>query len=120
MPIFAKNMKEERLFKGISQEKLSKKSGVTQQAISWIETGRSSPTEETMEMIAAGLDCTVKYLLSEHVDVQKEEEDFSPVETQLIDTYRHLTPQGQEYIRQQMEIAKKIYQQSDPVSVLAE
>lgn len=65
MARFAKRMKEERLTLGMSQEKLAKISGVSQQAISMIEAEKRSPTEETMEMIAGGLDWSDAQILEQ-------------------------------------------------------
>lgn len=63
--MFAEGMKKERIAQGISQEKLSKLSGVPQSTISAVESGVRKPTEDTMVMIAAGLRCSVGKLLGE-------------------------------------------------------
>lgn len=121
MPTFAKNMKTERLAQNLSQEGLSKISGVSQQAISMIEAGKRSPTEDTMIMIAEGLGCTVSYLLSEHRQVKGRQEEMNAAEQILLNDYRSLSPQGREYIRQQMSMALKVYPgQSVSASDMAE
>ena len=63
--LFSEGMKKERLAQHISQEQLSKISGVPQSTISAVESGTRKPTEETMVMIAKGLRCTVGKLLGE-------------------------------------------------------
>lgn len=63
--MFADGAKAERIRQGLKQQELSNKSGVPQSTISAIECGDRSPTEETMVMIAKGLNCTVGELLGE-------------------------------------------------------
>lgn len=65
MSDFGARLYEIRKQKGYSQAKLSKVSGVSQQAISNIETGTRSPTEETMKMLAEGLRIPLSDLLNE-------------------------------------------------------
>ena len=68
MSIFSKNLKRERDAQGITQAALSRKSSVSQQAISAIEAGVRSPTEETMQMLSDALGCTLAYMLSNSGD----------------------------------------------------
>lgn len=63
--MFADGVRAERKRQGLKQQELSDKSGVPQSTISAIECGDRSPTEETMVMIAKGLNCTVGELLGE-------------------------------------------------------
>ena len=62
---FSIRLAQERKKLGYTQKELSKKSGVSQQAISMIEAGKRSPTEITMIMLANGLGCSVEYMLCE-------------------------------------------------------
>lgn len=50
---------------GLSQQALSHISGVPQSTISAVESGARIPKEDTMVMIANGLNCTVGELLGE-------------------------------------------------------
>lgn len=51
-------LKQEREKKGLSQTELERKSGVTQQAISMIESGeRRNPGIETLNALAVALEC---------------------------------------------------------------
>ena len=121
MAVFAANMKAERLAQNLSQENLARLSNVSQQAISLIEAGKRSPTEDTMAMIAEGLGCTVNYLLTAHKPVQDAGDDFSTQELKLVREFRKLSDQGKEYLFQQLAMASKVFPgQSDPVSSLAE
>ena len=65
---FGDKLIEARKRRKLSQEGLAKISNVSQQAISFIEQGKRSPTEETMKLLAAALDLDVSDLLD---DAQK-------------------------------------------------
>jgi transcriptional regulator with XRE-family HTH domain len=56
-------IKSERARRGISQRELARRSGVSQQGISSIESGKSSPSMDIVEMLASGLNVTVSELL---------------------------------------------------------
>lgn len=63
--MFADGMKRRRELLGLTQKELSKRSGVPQSTISAVECGARIPKEDTMAMIASGLNCSVGYLLSD-------------------------------------------------------
>lgn len=54
---FGRNLSARREALHLTQEDLAKRSGVTQQAISLIEAGKRSPTENTMDLLAEALGC---------------------------------------------------------------
>ena len=56
---------------GLSQQHLSRLSGISQQAISKLESGKSSPSEYTMRQLASALHIP----LSELIDENEEETD---------------------------------------------
>jgi putative transcriptional regulator len=56
------NLKIERLKRNLSQKDLAKKIGITSQAISDYETGRTNPNYNVMAKIAKELDATVDEL----------------------------------------------------------
>ena len=60
---FAESMKRIRIKKGMSQADLEKQSGISQSAISSIERGERSPTEETMRMLSAALHTSLADML---------------------------------------------------------
>ena len=62
---FSENMRKIRIKKKLSQTDLEKRCGVSQSAISAIERGERSPTEETMRMIAKGLRVPLSALLDD-------------------------------------------------------
>lgn len=111
----AQNLKKRRKDKKLTQVELAHKSGVSQQAISFIESERNTPSEGTLKLLAKALDCTIAELIGE---TAVDQDGLSPSERQLILDYRHLTPEGQEYIQHQMFMALNIYIQCEAVSDL--
>lgn len=61
---FADNLKAERVRRGLSQEELASKLGVTKSAISLYEVGKISPTLSRVEQLADVLGVTVSDLVS--------------------------------------------------------
>lgn len=59
------NLKKIRTQKGITQEELATKCGVSQQAVCNYEAGIREPSLYTVKRIASTLDCTVDELLAE-------------------------------------------------------
>ena len=68
-------LKEIRTAKGISQYKLSKMSGISQSAISTLESSTKSPTTDTVERLASVLGITVAELMGETVETRKPTDD---------------------------------------------
>jgi len=64
--MFSDGMKNRRIQLGLSQLELSRKCGVPQSTISAVESGTRIPKEDTMVMIAKGLNCSVGALLGEN------------------------------------------------------
>ena len=64
--MIAQNIKKYRKKKGVSQDKLSKLSGVTYNTVIKIESGATlNPRVETLRLIAKALDVTVDSLLNQ-------------------------------------------------------
>lgn len=107
------NIRNRRKQLRFSQAKLSQLSGISQSAISDIEnpTATKRPNTDTIQKIAIALQCTVSELMGEQTtpDVGTMNYDLSPDEIKLIQDYRSLNKQGQEYIRQTMFMAVPIY-----------
>ncbi len=100
-----KKVREIRLRRGISQNRLAKSAGISQSALSAIESNVKNPSAVTVELLATALGVTTAELLGEDVD----DNVISASERQLILTWRALNPQGREYIRQQLAIAYQLY-----------
>lgn len=57
-------IRDRRIEKGLSQQALADKAGVTQAGLARIETGQTNPQLETLRQIAAALDTSVRRLLT--------------------------------------------------------
>jgi len=57
-------IKEWRKFRGLTQERLAERTPFTNGAISQVETGRTSYTQEMLEALAVALDCSPGDLLN--------------------------------------------------------
>lgn len=74
----------------------------------WIKLGRSIPAEYIISI------CEFLNVSSEYLLTGKETEiKFTEEENQLISDFRSLSPQGQEYVNQQMFMAKEVYKKQD-------
>ena len=62
---FAEQLVRARKMRHLSQQQLAMRSGVSQQAISKLETGKSSPSEYTIRQLAAALRVPMAALLEE-------------------------------------------------------
>ena len=92
---------------GLSQNRLAKLSGVSQSNISSILSNTKSPSVDTIRLLADALGCTVAELLGEAPVDQGMA--LSGDARRLLADYKALSPQGREYIRQQMAMALKVY-----------
>ena len=114
------NIKNKRKQLHLSQAQLSKLSGISQSAISDIENPEVTkrPNTDTIQKIAQALQCSVAELMGEQpsVDTSAIFDDLSPDEIKLIQDYRNLNKQGQEYIRQTMYMALPIYIRHSDIS----
>jgi transcriptional regulator with XRE-family HTH domain len=61
----AKRIKELRLDKGISQEELAHRSGLSRTGMGFLETGKRWPRLDTMMKVAEGLNISVDELLKD-------------------------------------------------------
>lgn len=105
MSLVGENVKKMRLKLGISQNKLAKSAGISQAALSGIESSVKNLSSVTVELLASALGCTTAELMGE----TDADETFSAAERELIAIYRSLNPQGKEYVRQQFAIARQLY-----------
>lgn len=99
------NIKRIRKEKNFSQNAMAKKAGIAQSALSAIENNVKNPSSVTLELLAGALECTVAELIGE----SPTDDALTPAERQMILVYRTLTAQGREYIRQQLDIARRLY-----------
>lgn len=83
-------LKNKRKSAGLTQVQLAEASGVSQQAISFIESGRNTPSEGTMRLLAKGLSCSITELMGEN----HPPDDLSTQEYQLLMIIRELNKDG--------------------------
>lgn len=105
MSLIGENVKKMRLKLGISQNKLAKSAGISQAALSGIESNVKNPSSVTVELLANALGCTTAELLGE----ADADESYTAAERDLIAAYRSLNAKGKEYVRQQLAIARQLY-----------
>lgn len=121
---FSISLKKARETKRISQERLEKASGISQAAISKIESGVASPTIYTAQKLADALGVSLVELITGEpyppaAPVVYDNVVLTETERQLLSDFRTLNKQGRETILQQMFMCKKIWEQSDGVSAVA-
>lgn len=87
----SENLKRKRKQKGLTQGQLAKISTVSQQAISFIECGRNTPSEGTLRLLAAALGCSIAELVGESDDAGK---GNTREELKLLSLVRRLNPAG--------------------------
>jgi transcriptional regulator with XRE-family HTH domain len=71
--LFMRNLRQLRELRGFSQEELADKSGVSLTFIAHLETGRKSPSFETLELIGKALNVPVFRLLMPPLAVDETE-----------------------------------------------
>ncbi len=89
---FAEQLIRIRKKRRLSQQQLAMRSGISQQAVSNLETGKSSPSAYTIQQLAAALRVSMSELLE---DDKKSPTANSDGELEdIIDRVRHLQPQA--------------------------
>lgn len=94
MPV-SENLKRRRKQARLTQAQLAEKSGVSQQAISFIESERNTPSEGTLRLLAGALKCTVSELLDEK---QQDAKEYTQPEQRLLSIVRQLNSLGIEKV----------------------
>lgn len=138
--LFVQNIKKYCALRGVKPTVACRESGVSSSFISNITGRNQTPSVEKVQLLAQYLGVTVSDLLGE-ISVpseleryameileeeemaqrnceQSEEEILAEDEQQLVEDYRSLSPQGQEYIRQTMHMAVQTYKKSTNLSEL--
>lgn len=92
---FAENLIAARKRAKMSQHTLSKRSGVSQSAISFIEKGERSPSESTMKMLADALRVPLSTLIGE----EKPAVENDGLDAELINLLMSLRPEDAQRVR---------------------
>ena len=111
---FKDRLKEARIAKNFKQNELSLKLGLSKNAVSNYENGSSKPNIEVLYKLFNILEVEPNYLFQDEIDTTNI--ILAKDEQQLIENYRQLNSQGQEYIRQTMFMAKETYKKDITVS----
>lgn len=100
---------------GISQNDLARRAHISQSGLSSIINDQVSPKIDTVEDIAAALNCDFVDLLQVPGPAAPE---FTPQEREIIRDFRALNHQGKEYVLQSLAMAVQLYisRESAPVS----
>ena len=103
------NLKTARKAKGYTQEKLSKRIGVSRSTVAMWETGNSQPDNNTLTALANLLDVTVDYLLG-RTNTPSGEEDWKNIKQFALSAdegYDALTDEGKQQILELIKILPK-------------
>lgn len=127
---FVENVKSYCRVKGVSPSRACIESGAGKSLMDNVKRGRV-PSVDSVQLLASYLGVTVSDLLgetppeeqartafAEHLGKAAKESIATAEEQQLLEGYRSLNPQGQEYIRQTMHMAVQIYKKSSGLSKL--
>lgn len=63
----AENLQERRESRGMTQQVLAEKIGVTQMAVSFFESGKKIPSVAVLEKMADALGCSIDWLLDRKI-----------------------------------------------------
>lgn len=95
---------------GYSQKYVALSIGVAPSIVSRWESGKKVPSRESVSKLADLYEVTIDYLMGRSDEEMPISADsLSDDELKLIQDYRKLNKQGQEYIRQTMYMALPIY-----------
>ena len=106
--IFEKNCRQN----GISPTATLKKLKISTAKLTAWKNG-SMPNSEFLIPISEFLGVSIDYLLTVKEKESKSTVILSDIEEKLINDFRNLSPQGQDYIRQQMFKAREVYKKQD-------
>lgn len=107
-------LKEARLAANYKQKEIAEVINSSQAVYSRYENAEREPPIDVIKKLAVFYGVSADYLIGLDADIkQRPKDSFLPDELQLITDYRSLSSQGQEYIRQQMYMAKSIYTAGD-------
>ena len=86
---FSEQLVRIRKLRRLSQQQLAMRSGISQQAISKLESGKSCPSEYTIRQLAAALRVPMSALLEEE-QIKKPTADDGELVTDIINRVRNL------------------------------
>lgn len=109
----AKNLLFYRKKAGLTQKELATQLGVKNTAVSNWESGNNSIDIETLFSACEIFGVTLNDMYGRYSVVKSSPAVLSAAEERLLLTFRNLSPQGQEYILQTIDIAAQVYKKDD-------
>lgn len=113
--MFYENFEKTCRKNGISPTATLKKLKISTSKLTAWKNG-SMPNSEFLIPISEFLDVSIDYLLTgkeksiqEPIELSENEQELTDIEEKLLKDFRSLSQQGQDYIRQQMFIAREVY-----------
>lgn len=97
----AENVKRLRKEKGWTQVRLSMEANVSQQAISFIESGRNEPSTDMIRALSKALGVSSAEIIEDNAQI--ESQDFGRNELRLLEIFNQLNYSGQAFLLQQAE-----------------
>lgn len=116
----AKNLLFYRKKSGLTQKGLAEKLGVKNTAVSNWESGNNSIDIETLFAACEIFGVTLNDMYGRYSVEKSSTPVLSTEEERLLLAFRNLNPQGQAYILQTMDMAEKVYKNSNCVPGLEE
>lgn len=116
----AKNLLFYRKKAGLTQKDLAAKLGVKNTAVSNWESGNNSIDIETLFAACDIFGVTLNDMYGKYSVKKSSEAVLTDDEARLLETYRNLNQQGQEYILQTLDMASKVYIKDDRISNVEE
>lgn len=113
---FSEKLKLVRKESNMTQEEVAQRLGVTRATYSRYELGQREPNVEMLKNISNVFNVSVDFL----VNTNKYNKDavLNSTEQKLLQIFRDLNVQGQDYIMQTIDMAKDKYIKSDSISNL--
>ncbi|MCR4886270.1 MAG: helix-turn-helix domain-containing protein [Clostridiales bacterium] len=105
------NLKRLRKQKKLTQSQLAAISGVSQQAISFIESARNTPSEGTLRLLSQALGCSVSELLGEESPATQLDDQA------LIAAYHSSDPDIQKAIRKLLDLPESEKKDSERTAI---
>lgn len=102
---FGYRLKEARNRKGLTQEELAERIGVTKGSIGNYESETSSPKEPILIKLMKELEVDANFLYQDLIDMN--DNALSPDEQRLVELYRNAEPSAREYAVEMLENHQK-------------
>ncbi len=117
--IIADNIKFYRERNNLQKKEVAEYVGVSAASVTHWEDGSNSIDINKLAILCDLFNCKLSEIVTSREELSQEK-PLTHDEQQLINDYRDLSPQGQEYIRQTMFLAKQTYKKSSDNSLLEE